>query len=91
MKQTAVEWLVNVVNSCIAPDYIPKEIVNQAKEMEKEQKIEFAKLHVKSALKAASEKGEAVVRTNSQWTSSKVTASVNKESILNSYPLKNIK
>jgi len=59
--------------------------------MEKEQKIEFAKLHVKSALKAASEKGEAVVRTNSQWTSSKVTASVNKESILNSYPLKNIK
>jgi hypothetical protein len=36
-KQTAVEWLVNVVQSCIAPDYIPKEIVEQAKEMEKEQ------------------------------------------------------
>jgi hypothetical protein len=34
MKQTAVEWLVNVVQSCIAPDYIPKEIVEQAKEME---------------------------------------------------------
>jgi hypothetical protein len=36
-KQTAVEWIVNVVNSCIAPDYIPKEIIEQAKEMEKEQ------------------------------------------------------
>ena len=39
MKQTAVEWLVNVVQSCIVPDYIPKEIVEQAKEMEKEQII----------------------------------------------------
>ena len=37
MKQTAVEWLVNVVQSCIAPDYIPKEIIEQAKAMEKEQ------------------------------------------------------
>ena len=36
-KQTAVEWLVNVVQSCIATDYIPKEIVEQAKEMEKQQ------------------------------------------------------
>jgi len=36
-KQTAVDYIVNVVNSCIAPDYIPNEIVNQAKEMEKEQ------------------------------------------------------
>ena len=41
MKQTAVEWLVNVVQSCIAPDYIPKEIIGQAKEMEKEQIIDF--------------------------------------------------
>jgi hypothetical protein len=40
-KQTAVEWLVNVVQSCIAPNFIPKEIVEQAKEMEKE-KIEGA-------------------------------------------------
>jgi hypothetical protein len=37
--QTAVEWLVNVVQSCIAPNFIPKEIVEQAKEMEKEQII----------------------------------------------------
>lgn len=41
MKQTAVEWLVNVVQSCIAPDYIPKEIIEQAKAMEKEQIIDF--------------------------------------------------
>jgi len=36
-KQTAVEWLVNVVQSCIAPNFIPKEIIDQAKEMEKQQ------------------------------------------------------
>jgi hypothetical protein len=35
--KTAVEWLVYVVQSNIAPNYIPKEIVEQAKEMEKEQ------------------------------------------------------
>jgi hypothetical protein len=38
MKEiSAVEWLVYVVQSNIAPNYIPKEIVEQAKEMEKEQ------------------------------------------------------
>lgn len=41
-KQTAVEWLVNVVQSCIAPNYIPKEIIDQAKEMEREQIIRAA-------------------------------------------------
>jgi hypothetical protein len=41
MKQTAVEWLVYVVQSNIAPNYIPKEIIKQAKEMEKEQIIDF--------------------------------------------------
>ena len=35
--KTAVEWLVYVVQSNIAPNYIPKEIVKQAKEMEKQQ------------------------------------------------------
>lgn len=40
MKQTAVDWLVNVVQSCIAPDYIPKEIIEQAKEMEKQHIID---------------------------------------------------
>jgi hypothetical protein len=37
-KQTAVEWLVYVVQSNIAPNYIPKEIVEKAKEMESKQK-----------------------------------------------------
>jgi hypothetical protein len=41
MKQTAVEWLVYVVQSNIAPNYIPKEIVEQAKEMEKEQSYTY--------------------------------------------------
>ena len=36
-KITAVEYLVSIVQKCIAPDYIPIEIVQQAKEMEKEQ------------------------------------------------------
>jgi HEPN domain-containing protein len=40
MKQTAIEWLVYVVQSNIAPNYIPKEIVEQAKEMEKQQIID---------------------------------------------------
>jgi hydroxymethylglutaryl-CoA reductase len=39
-KQTAVNWLVNVVQSCIAPNYIPKEIIEQALQMEREQIIE---------------------------------------------------
>jgi HEPN domain-containing protein len=40
MKQTAVEWLVYVVQSNIAPNYIPKEIIKQAKEMEKQHIID---------------------------------------------------
>jgi hypothetical protein len=36
-KQTAVEYLVSIVQKCIAPDYIPVEIVYQALAMEKEQ------------------------------------------------------
>jgi hypothetical protein len=43
MKQTAVEWLVYVVQSNIAPNYIPKEIVKQAKEIEKIQIIDACK------------------------------------------------
>ncbi len=41
-KQTAVDWLVNVVQSCIAPNYIPKEIIKQTKEMEKEYQDDLA-------------------------------------------------
>ena len=36
-NMTAVEWLVNVVQSCIAPDYIPTKIIEQAKEMERQE------------------------------------------------------
>ena len=36
-QKTAIDWLVNVVQSCISPNYIPKEIIKKAKEMEKEQ------------------------------------------------------
>jgi len=40
MTQTAVKWLVNVVQSCIAPNFIPKEIVNQANKMHEQQIID---------------------------------------------------
>ena len=36
-QQTAVEWLIRNVNENIPPMYIPKEVVEQAKAMEKEQ------------------------------------------------------
>jgi len=36
-KQTAVDYLVTIVQSCIAPNFIPGEIIKQAKQMEKEQ------------------------------------------------------
>lgn len=48
------------------------------------QAIQFAKLHVKEALKVASEKAEIEY-------SSRKDFEINKESILNSYPLDNIK
>jgi hypothetical protein len=37
-KQTAVEWLVKEVNSdCLNSTFIRKELIDQAKEMEKQQ------------------------------------------------------
>ena len=36
-QQTAVEWLIRNVNENIPPLYIPKQVVEQAKQMEKEQ------------------------------------------------------
>lgn len=38
-KQNSIDWLVNVVQSCIAPNYIPQEIIKQAKAMHKEEII----------------------------------------------------
>ena len=46
--------------------------------------IGFAKLHVEAALKASSENAESYVIGG-------LTSEVDKESILNAYPLKNIK
>ena len=40
MKQTAVEWLVEQVNSdCLNSTFIRPDMINQAKQMEKEQII----------------------------------------------------
>jgi hypothetical protein len=61
--------------------------------------IEFAKLHVKAALKEASEKANLYLH-NSGWKHSSdiktvkchnYDASINKVSVLNAYPLENIK
>ena len=68
-----------------------------------EMMIEFAKLHVETALKEASEKSYAQSShsniTSKDWTETRQglicvhlgRVSVNKQSILNSYPLSNIK
>jgi len=60
-----------------------------SKSRAKELMIEFAKLHVTEALKAAAEKAEAIEGWSTGFSGS--AASVDKESILNSYPLTNIK
>lgn len=49
-KQSSVEYLVNIVQSCIAPNYIPKEIIEQAKAMHEEEIIKFAEDWEKSNL-----------------------------------------
>lgn len=55
---------------------------------QKERLIEFAKLHVEAALKAASEKAETKIDEN--W-SSPGDFEIDESSILNAYPLENIK
>jgi len=53
MKQTAVEWLLEQLDvETVLTRRQLSDVINQAKEMEKEQKIAFAKLHVQKALKA---------------------------------------
>jgi hypothetical protein len=47
---TAVEWLVDKLEIFATEEEM--NIIEQAKEMEKEQMIDFAKLHVQTALKA---------------------------------------
>ena len=54
--------------------------------------IEFAKLHVEAALKAADEKAEVEeIWDNPINPSMGISYGVDKDSILNSYPLENIK
>jgi hypothetical protein len=52
--------------------------------------IEFAKLHVEAALKAASEKGYGLYENEGEWRGVS-KSKINKKSILNAYPLTNIK
>ena len=58
-------------------------------EMTLEAMIEFAKMHVEAALKEASEKAQAIEGWNTGFSGS--AASVDKDSIINSYSLENIK
>lgn len=42
MKQTAIEWLVKQVNSdCLNSTFIRQDLIEQAKEMEKEVMLDF--------------------------------------------------
>lgn len=50
--KTAVEWLYEQLPDHLRLSKDGYDVLQQAKEMEKEQKIEFAKLHVQKALKA---------------------------------------
>ncbi len=56
-----------------------------------EMMIEFAKLHVQSALKQASEKAKITYEYSGNTGSEYCDEFVDKDSILNSYPLENIK
>jgi hypothetical protein len=54
-QQTAVEWLISTVNKQSWGDFridIPNEIIQQAKEMEKQRMIEFAELCWKNLLRS---------------------------------------
>lgn len=53
--------------------------------------IEYAKIHVQKALEEVSAKAKSYVDSNGEWTSSNVDSFVSKDSILNAYPLENIK
>lgn len=52
MKQTTVEWLFKQLWEEPKDKMVWYAILDQAKKMEKEQIMEFAKLHVEAALKA---------------------------------------
>lgn len=87
MIPTAEEVFNNFVDFkiCSLKEYTPKILTNDTKLA----MIEFAKLHVEAALKEASEKAHHY--HISTWKCEGVQPEVNKDSILNAYPLENIK
>jgi hypothetical protein len=84
----AVEFLIDWMSKnqyFIGNDLL--KAVKEAKEMEKEQKIEFAKIHVEAALKAAVDNIEMYdFNENGEF-----GRYIDEKSILNSYPLEKIK
>lgn len=87
MKQlpTAEEWLKSIYNINSSSE------VALGGKLLTDKLVEFAKLCVEQALKEASENAKAYTSSNGEWVSTNVTSYVNKESILNAYPLTNIK
>ena len=88
----SIEWIqYQIKQQGITHYFSLTEILEQAKAMRKEEMIEFAKLHVEAALKAASE--NARIKANTQQGGFMFTDDfeVVKESILAAYPLGQIK
>lgn len=85
MKQCATEWLFQKLWDTPKDRLTWHAILEQAKEMEKTQKIEFAKLHVEAALK------EAGYAADTKEMSSHSINEMYRERIKQSYPLENIK
>ena len=94
MQHTAVEWLINELKKHEegTTDYFSKAaIFNRAIRMDNEQKIEFAKIHVeackKEIIKNVKTKEDVAIFAEGTF----VTHLIDNDSILNSYPLSNIK
>ena len=60
-------------------------------ELIEEYSILKSKFHVEAALESASEKARSHVDGNGEWISGNISSKINKESILNAYPLDLIK
>lgn len=82
---TAEEYLKNFIDFKLVQlkEYTPKMLTNDIKIA----MIEFTKLHVEAALEEASEKAVPVTNGAGEW----AYLYVDKDSILQSYPLRNIK
>ena len=78
-------------------DYLSTNNLPWSPEMEKQigcvynAMIEFAKMHVKEALRLASEEAEVEHELSNPYDPNSGYEIVNKDSILNAYPLENIK